>query len=53
MHRWRLKKIRIILSDIEKTEIKEAFEKLVLEYNERKVEFTCRKLPAVFNSEPA
>ena len=30
-----LEKIRIILSDIEKTEIKEAFEKLVLEYNER------------------
>jgi segregation and condensation protein B len=30
-----LEKICIILSDIEKTEIKEAFEKLVLEYNER------------------
>ena len=30
-----LEKIRIILSDIEKTEIKEALEKLVLEYNER------------------
>jgi segregation and condensation protein B len=30
-----LEKICIILSDVEKTEIKEAFEKLVLEYNER------------------
>lgn len=30
-----LEKICIILSNVEKTEIKEAFEKLVLEYNER------------------
>jgi segregation and condensation protein B len=30
-----LEKICIILSDVEKTEIREAFEKLVLEYNER------------------
>ena len=30
-----LEKIRMILSDVEKTEIKEAFEKLVLEYNDR------------------
>ena len=30
-----LEKIRMILSNVEKTEIKEAFEKLVLEYNER------------------
>ena len=30
-----LEKIRMILSDVEKTEINEAFEKLVLEYNER------------------
>jgi hypothetical protein len=40
-----LEKICIILSGVEKSEIKEALEKLVLE-------FTCRKLPAVFNSEP-
>ncbi len=34
-HRWRSKKFVLFFRNVEKTEIKKAFEKLVLEYNDR------------------